>query len=78
MGFVGLQIRKKCNFSLYQKKLYFLHSPLSRYYIDSPLKRVDVFDFDPASGGISNRKELIKFGEGDGYPDGMTIDADGL
>jgi len=47
------------------------------YYIDSSLRRVDSFSFDPATGDISNRKTIVNIPEGDGWPDGMTIDADG-
>jgi len=46
------------------------------YYIDSPLKRVDSFDFDPATGDITNRKAVVTVTETDGFPDGMTIDSD--
>ena len=28
-------------------------------------------------GGLSGREIFIQFGDGDGYPDGMTVDADG-
>jgi sugar lactone lactonase YvrE len=47
------------------------------FYIDSPTRRVDAFDFDAAEGRIANRRTLIEFGEQDGWPDGMTIDANG-
>jgi sugar lactone lactonase YvrE len=47
------------------------------YYVDSLLPTVDVFDFDAASGAISNRRTLITIEDGDGVPDGLTIDADG-
>jgi sugar lactone lactonase YvrE len=47
------------------------------YYIDSPTMRVDVIDFDLATGAIEHRRPLIDVGEGEGLPDGMTVDADG-
>ena len=47
------------------------------YYIDSPTRRVDVFDFDPDSGAISNRRTLVEIPEGAGFPDGMTVDEAG-
>lgn len=47
------------------------------YYIDSPTRRVDCFDFDGPSGAISNRRTLFEVPEGGGFPDGMTIDANG-
>jgi sugar lactone lactonase YvrE len=45
------------------------------YYIDSPRRRVDAFDFDDEMGRIANRRTLIEFEERDGWPDGMTIDS---
>lgn len=48
------------------------------YYIDTPTMRVDAFDFDPATSAISNRRTVIRVPEGVGYPDGMTIDAEGM
>lgn len=47
------------------------------YYIDSPLRRVDAFEFDPAHGTISGRRTIIEFAEGEGFPDGMAADAAG-
>ncbi|QNN22678.1 SMP-30/gluconolactonase/LRE family protein [Planctomycetales bacterium ZRK34] len=48
------------------------------YFIDSPTKTLDVFDWDPATGMISNRRALWRLPEGEtGVPDGMTIDTEG-
>jgi len=47
------------------------------YYIDSPTRKIDAFDFDPSTGNISNRRTVITFGDDDGFPDGMAIDAQG-
>lgn len=47
------------------------------YYIDTPTRRVDAFDFDPETGAIANRRPVIEIPDGMGYPDGMTIDAEG-
>ncbi|MFS8199524.1 SMP-30/gluconolactonase/LRE family protein [Streptomyces sp. CWNU-52B] len=49
------------------------------YYIDTPTGRIDVFDFDVASEGqqATNRRPLAAIEEGVGYPDGLTVDADG-
>ncbi len=46
------------------------------YYIDSPTRRIDVFDYDPATGEIANQRPAFHLPEGMGYPDGMTIDAE--
>jgi len=53
------------------------HDNGTMYYIDTPLGRVDAFDYDHASGNISKRRTAITIPEGQGSPDGMTIDADG-
>ncbi len=45
------------------------------YYIDSPTRRIDAFDFEPASGALSNRRKVIEVP--DGFPDGMCGDAAG-
>ena len=47
------------------------------YYIDSPTREVSVYDFDLPTGSIKNKRTFISFSEEDGFPDGMTIDADG-
>ncbi|MCX4761716.1 SMP-30/gluconolactonase/LRE family protein [Streptomyces sp. NBC_01275] len=46
------------------------------YYIDSPTRRVDVFDYD-AQGRVSGRRPLVEIEDGAGFPDGLTVDADG-
>lgn len=47
------------------------------YYIDTPTRRVDAFDYDVHTGTISNRHTVITIDDGLGDPDGMTIDTDG-
>lgn len=49
------------------------------FYIDTPTRRVDVFDVDPATGQWSRRRLHIQMECTPGYPDGMAIDEeDGL
>jgi sugar lactone lactonase YvrE len=47
------------------------------YYIDTPTGTVEAFDYDDASGTISNRRVAIRVPQGMGSPDGMTIDRHG-
>ncbi|MEG3626541.1 SMP-30/gluconolactonase/LRE family protein [Streptomyces poriticola] len=45
------------------------------YYADTPTRRIDVFDHD--GGRISGRRPLAGIEDGAGFPDGLTVDADG-
>ena len=46
------------------------------YHSDSARQVTYAFDLDPAGQAV-NRRVFLQFGPGDGYPDGMTVDADG-
>ncbi|MDH6519289.1 sugar lactone lactonase YvrE [Streptomyces sp. SAI-135] len=45
------------------------------YYVDSPTRRIDVFDHE--NGQISGRRTFVAVEDGAGFPDGLTVDADG-
>ena len=47
------------------------------YFIDSPTRRVDVCDFEIATGEIRNRQTLVHTPNDDAIPDGMAVDLDG-
>ena len=47
------------------------------YYIDSPLRRVDAFDYDLDTGSISGQRPYLTFDDPVAKPDGMAIDAEG-
>jgi sugar lactone lactonase YvrE len=47
------------------------------YYIDSPTRQVVAFDYEPDTGSLSNRRVAIAIPDGEGFPDGMTIDSEG-
>jgi sugar lactone lactonase YvrE len=47
------------------------------YYVDSQAHRVDVFDYEPATGQIGGRRPFKAVGEGEVVPDGLTVDAVG-
>lgn len=50
------------------------------YFIDTPTKTVASYDFDKITGTISEKKIVIEIPEPEkeGFPDGMTIDAEGM
>jgi sugar lactone lactonase YvrE len=48
------------------------------YYIDTPTHKIVAFDFDVASGKISNKRGVIRIAKEEGSPDGMTIDSDDM
>lgn len=48
------------------------------YYIDSPSLEVVSYAYDILTGQISNKKSVIKIDRQDGFPDGMTIDQEGM
>ena len=46
------------------------------YHTDSALQRIYAFNLG-LDGNVSDRRIFAQFGEGQGYPDGMTVDAEG-
>jgi sugar lactone lactonase YvrE len=48
------------------------------YYIDTLSFEVAAYDYDDATGNINNKRAVIKIAAGDGSPDGMTIDNQGM
>ncbi|MBO8185619.1 SMP-30/gluconolactonase/LRE family protein [Streptomyces spirodelae] len=46
------------------------------YYVDTPTRRIDVFDVRD-DGSATGRRPLARIDEGAGFPDGLTVDADG-
>ncbi len=50
----------------------------SMYYIDSGSKQVAAFDYDIRTGAISGRKVIVDYTQDTVFPDGMTIDAEGM
>ncbi|MFF4355571.1 SMP-30/gluconolactonase/LRE family protein [Streptomyces sp. NPDC001604] len=45
------------------------------YYIDSPTRQVDVFHHE--DGRVTDRRRFAQIEDGAGFPDGLTVDADG-
>ena len=50
------------------------------YHIDTPTRQVSAFDYDSRLGSIRNRRVVVRFPDDPafGYPDGMTVDAEGM
>jgi sugar lactone lactonase YvrE len=47
------------------------------YHVDSPRRRVDVYDYDEAAGAIAGRRAVIPIAPDLGLPDGLAVDAEG-
>ncbi len=48
------------------------------YYVDSPERSIDAFDFDLDGGLLSNRRRLAAFEAEAGMPDGLVVDSAGF
>ena len=47
------------------------------YYTDTHKHEIYLFDYDQATGAISRQRLFVKVPDGEGGPDGMTVDAEG-
>ncbi|MGF9966320.1 SMP-30/gluconolactonase/LRE family protein [Bacillus rhizoplanae] len=48
------------------------------YFIDTPTRKVVRFDYDIHTGHIKNPQDVIVIPKEEGFPDGMTIDEEGM
>lgn len=48
------------------------------YFTDSYAHEIWRYDIDPATGEVGPRQSFAKVPQEDGYPDGMTVDAEGF
>jgi sugar lactone lactonase YvrE len=48
------------------------------YLADTALGVVDVFDLDSDTGALSGRRRFLDFSDREAWPDGMTVDDDGM
>lgn len=48
------------------------------YFADSRKRTMWAYDFDAAAGTIENRRVFLEVAEGDGVPDGATVDSEGF
>lgn len=47
------------------------------YYTDSAKREIYLFDYDQSRGNITNQRLFVRTPEGEGVPDGMTVDSEG-
>ncbi len=52
------------------------HDGRTFYFVDSAARRILAYDFDMASGTPEAARLFARLGETQGYPDGLTLDAD--
>jgi D-xylonolactonase len=64
----GIQCSNGMAFSLDRRQM---------YYTDSFAREIYIFDFDLATGSLKNQRSFVKSNEADGFPDGLTLDAEG-
>jgi len=48
------------------------------YYIDTPTMQVVAYNYDIITGNIKDGRTVVTISKGEGYPDGMTIDTEGM
>jgi sugar lactone lactonase YvrE len=48
------------------------------YHTDTEKQVIYAYDFDPATGHIENRRDFVRTSEEEGFPDGLTVDAEGF
>lgn len=48
------------------------------FYIDTPTSQIKAYDYDDTTGDISNGRVVVNIATSQGFPDGMTIDAEGM
>jgi sugar lactone lactonase YvrE len=47
------------------------------YHVDTPRRRIDIYEFDAEGGTIGWRRAVIAVAPEDGRPDGLAVDAEG-
>jgi sugar lactone lactonase YvrE len=47
------------------------------YHVDTPRRRIDVYEFDAPAGAIGGRRAAIPVAPAHGRPDGLTVDSEG-
>jgi len=52
------------------------HDRKTMYFIDSPLREIWAFDFDPSDSSIRNQRTVVRVPDNLGIPDGMEVGHD--
>ncbi|HEX8681249.1 MAG TPA: SMP-30/gluconolactonase/LRE family protein [Ardenticatenaceae bacterium] len=47
------------------------------YFTDTAAQKIDLYDYDEETGELLNPRQFVQVPEGDGSPDGLTVDAEG-
>lgn len=50
---------------------------LTMYHADTPTRTINAWDFDPATGDVSNRRVFVRFSAETDRPDGGAVDREG-
>ena len=74
----SLNVRKKESNISVSNGLAWSPDHKTMYFIDSPTRKVVGYDYDKESGKLDNKRTVITIAEEDGFPDGMTIDHEGM
>ncbi|HUT34094.1 MAG TPA: SMP-30/gluconolactonase/LRE family protein [Planctomycetota bacterium] len=64
----GIGVSNGMGFTLDRKRM---------YHTDTRTRSIYLYDYDEATGALANRRVWLKVPEGQGGPDGMTVDAEG-
>lgn len=48
------------------------------YHTDTERQVIYAYDYDPATGTIENRRDFVHTSGGEGFPDGLSVDAEGF
>ena len=73
-----LTVRKALNNLTISNGLAWSPDGRTMYFIDTPTFEVWAFDYDAETGAIANRRTSVSVPQQAGYPDGMTVDAEGM
>ncbi len=74
----NLEVEKKISGVTNSNGLAWSPDETAFYYIDTPTLKVRAYDYDAETGNITNPRDVIHFPEDEGFPDGMTIDEEGM